>query len=332
MERTIHVFSSGQFERRSNTLYFESLSGEHRYLPVENVREICIHGEVTFNKRFLEFLSENEIILHLFNRYGYFVGSFYPREHYNSGYMIVKQVEHYLEPQKRLELARAFVFGAANNMLRVLKYYAARGKDLATRIASIEALVDHIENGASSVAELMGVEGNIREHYYHAFDEIIQQPQFVYHQRTRRPPANALNALISYVNTLVYVTVLSEIYKTHLDPRIGYLHTSNFRRFSLNLDVAEIFKPILGDRTIFRLLGRQIITFKDFEVSKSGIWLSEEARKRITADFDEKLGTTLLHRSLKRAVTYRRLIRLELYKLEKHLMGEQPYAPFEATW
>ncbi|MCL6562808.1 MAG: type I-B CRISPR-associated endonuclease Cas1b [Firmicutes bacterium] len=332
MERTVHVFSSGQFERRSNTIYFETTSGEHRYLPVENVREICVHGEATFNKRFLEFLSAHEIIVHMFNRSGYYIGSFYPREHYNSGYMIVRQVEHYLDEGKRLEIARAFVSGAAKNMLRVLKYYEARGKDLSARIASIESLLEHVERRAAPVSEMMGLEGNIREQYYRSFDRILDNPHFAYERRSRRPPVNALNAMISYLNSLVYVTVLSEIYKTHLDPRIGFLHASNFRRFTLNLDVAEIFKPVLADRTLFRLIGLKMITEKDFEVSQNGIWLSEPARKRIVAEFEDKLGTTVLHRNLKRAVTYRRMIRLELYKLEKHLMGDQKYEPFVASW
>ena len=62
--------------------------------------------------------------------------------------------------------------------------------------------------------------------------------------RSKRPPQNRLNALISFLNSLCYVTTLAQIYKTHLDPRIGFLHETNFRRFSLNLDIAEIFKPI----------------------------------------------------------------------------------------
>jgi len=79
------------------------------------------------NKDALEFFAKNEIILHFFNYYEYYVGSFYPREHYNSGYMIVKQVEHYLNPQKRLMLAKRFVEGAGANIQKVLSYYLRRG-------------------------------------------------------------------------------------------------------------------------------------------------------------------------------------------------------------
>ena len=119
--------------------------------------------------------------------------------------------------------------------------------------------IDSVE----SIAELMAVEGNTRELYYKGFDIIINDKDFMFEERTRRPPQNYLNTLISFGNTLAYTTCLSEIYKTHLDPRIGYLHSTNFRRFSLNLDVAEIFKPILVDRIIFNCIGKKIITKKE---------------------------------------------------------------------
>ncbi|PSR35846.1 MAG: subtype I-B CRISPR-associated endonuclease Cas1, partial [Sulfobacillus thermosulfidooxidans] len=246
MDRTLHVFSSGSFHRKGNTIYFEGEKG-HRYLPVESVREIVVHGEVDFNKRFLEFLSEKEILLHYFNHYGYYMGSFYPREHYNSGYMTLRQAEFYLDEIKRFTLARAFVQGAAANILRVLRYYGNRGKEMAHPIDEIVKLEQRTDLVAT-IPELMAIEGNIREHYYQAFDAILEGSGFVFGTRTRRPPANQLNALISFGNSLMYTSVMGEIYKTHLDPRLGYLHTSNQRRFSLNLDVAEIFKPIVVDR------------------------------------------------------------------------------------
>jgi len=126
--------------------------------------------------------------------------------------------------------------------------------------------------------------------------------------------------------------VLSEIYKTHLDPRIGFLHTTNFRRFTLNLDIAEIFKPIIVDRIIFTLIGRRMITIDDFEKDMGGILLKENSMKRFVEEFDAKLKTTIQHRELGRNVSYNRLIRMELYKLEKHLIGEREYTPFVSRW
>ncbi len=330
MERAIHVFSSGTFRREGNTVCFEGGNGR-KFIPVEAIHEICIHGEVDLNKRFLEFLSKKEIVLHYFSHYGYYMGSFYPREHYNSGYLTLKQAEHYLDPGKRLVLARAFVSGAAGNILRILKYYAARGKELEAVINNIEELATKVDD-QSNIEQLMAIEGNAREIYYRAFDVILEGSGLSFRERTRRPPENELNSLISFGNSLMYTTVLSEIYKTHLDPRIGFLHSTNSRRFTLNLDVAEIFKPIIVDRLIFTLISKKILTKSDFDSGRGGLWLTESARRRVLENYEERLRVTVKHRKLRRAVSYRRLIRLELYKLEKHFIGEGMYTPFQAAW
>lgn len=330
MKKTIYVFNDGEFKRKDNTLFFETEEGK-KYIPVEDVKEIVIFGEVTLNKRFLEFLTQKEIILHFLNNYGYYLGSYYPREHLNSGYMILKQAEHYMDNDKRLVLAKCFVRGAAANMLEVLRYYANRGKEVQNRLEAISNLMDRVED-SWNVDELMAIEGNIRDHYYQSFNVIIDKAEFKFQGRNRRPPQDRINALISYGNTLAYITVLSEIYKTHLDPRIGYLHTTNFRRFTLNLDVAEIFKPILVDRVIFTILARNMLRGTHFESKANGILMNEKGRKIFVEEWENKLRTTIKHRQLGREVSYRRLIRMDLYKLEKHLMGEQPFEPFVSRW
>jgi len=331
MKKTIYVFSDGQFHRKGNTLYFETAKGEKKYLPVENISEIMVMGEVNLNKRFLEFITQTEIILHFFNHYGYYIGSFYPREHYNSGYMILKQAEFYNDERKRTHLAKKFFNGAVENIEKVLNYYSNRGKKIEGFIKKIATLKGKLES-CNSIEEIMAIEGNIREHYYSSFDKILEDEEFVFERRSRRPPRNRLNALISFGNSLLYVAVLSEIYKTHLDPRIGFLHTTNFRRFTLNLDVAEIFKPIIVDRIIFTLVNKKMIQKKHFEEKLGGLVLKENGRKIFVEEFDNRLKTTIKHKNLGRNVSYRRLIRMELYKIEKHLIGEGEYKPFVSGW
>jgi CRISPR-associated protein Cas1 len=130
----------------------------------------------------------------------------------------------------------------------------------------------------------------------------------------------------------MYVTCLSEIYRTHLDPRIGFLHTTNYRRYSLNLDLAEIFKPIIVDRVIFTLINKGMINASSFQRDSGGIFLKETARQTFVKAYDERLKDTLMMPRLKRHVSYRRLIRMECYKLEKHLIGDEPYVPYVARW
>jgi CRISPR-associated protein Cas1 len=330
LKKTLYIFSSGELSRKDNTLYFETEEGR-RFIPVEDTGEIMMFGEVDINKKLLEFLSQKEIILHFFNYHGYYMGSFYPREHLNSGYMTLKQAEHYLDEAKRMNIAKEFIRGAVKNIRQVLKYYHGREKDVGARLSAVETLLPPIEECRDTV-ELMALEGNIRDHYYKAFDKIVGNPDFAFQERSRRPPKNYMNTLISFGNSMMYTICLSEIYKTHLDPRIGYLHSTNFRRFTLNLDIAEVFKPIIVDRLIFALVGKRMITKDDFERGTEGIMMKEKARKSFVEELDEKLKTTINHRDIGRPVSYRRLIRLELYKLEKHLMGEKEYQAFVARW
>ncbi len=330
MEKSIYIFSDGELRRKGNTLYFEGPAGR-KYVPVENVRELLIFGEVTINKKLLDFCSQQEILLHFFNYYGYYSGTFYPREHYNSGYMILRQAEHYLDANRRIVLARAFVNGAVQNIRKVLAYYHNRGKAVKQWLETIENLALQT-TGIQATDELMAIEGNIRDQYYSAFDAIIEDESFRFQKRTRRPPKNRLNALVSFGNSLLYTTVLSEIYKTHLDPRIGYLHTTNFRRFTLNLDVAEVFKPIIVDRVIFTVLNKKMLAPKHFEQKLGGIVLNEKGRQTFITEYENRLKSTIKHERLKRNVSYRQLILLELYKIQKHLMDEKPYEPFVARW
>lgn len=331
MKGVIFVFNSGELKRKHNTIYFESDKGIKKFIPIENLNEIHIFGEVSFNKEILEFLTQKEVILHFYNYYGYYIGSFYPREHYNSGYMILKQAEHYLDFEKRFKLAKKFVQGAIFNIEKVLNYYNSRDIFLNDILEKIKSLSEILFD-CKTIEQLMAIEGNIREVYYDAFDRIIDDEEFQFDERSKKPPKNRINALISFGNSLLYTTVLSEIYKTHLDPRIGFLHTTNFRRFTLNLDVSEIFKPIIVDRVIFYLLNKKIIKVSDFDQKLGGLYLKESGRRSFVEKFEERLNTTIKHRKIGKEVSYRRLLRLELYKIEKHLIGEEEFEPFVSEW
>ncbi|PTQ56802.1 MAG: CRISPR-associated protein Cas1 [Candidatus Carbobacillus altaicus] len=334
MKKSLYFFQNGMLRRKENSLYFEGESMK-RFFPVEDINDIFIFGEVEVNKKLLEFISQKNIILHFFNHYGYYTGSYYPREHLNAGLVILKQAEHYLNPDQRLLLAKKFVTGSIAQMSRVLKYYRNRVKENAEHIAqSIEGLEENIKKvkGIQTIDELLAIEGHSRENYYTNFDVIIQNQDFPFEKRSARPPLNRLNAMISFGNTILYTTALSEIYKTFLDPRIGYLHSTNYRRFTLNLDVAEIFKPILVDRTIFSLINKRKIQKKDFAKQMEGILLNQEGQKKFIQELDERMKTTVEHRHLGKSVSYRRLIRLELYKLQKHFLGEKEYEPYKSLW
>jgi len=303
---------------------------ERIYLPIEDIDSIFAFGELDFNTRVMNFLSQKGVVVHFFNYYGFYTGSFYPKESLVSGMLLVEQVRHYISRNRRFIIALRIIQAAVQNILHNLKYYDARGKDLKAAIEKVEEYYEQLPN-QKSIAGIMGLEGNVREVYYRAFNTIIDQ-DIQFEKRVKHPPDNMINSMISFANSLVYTTVLSEIYKTQLNPLISFLHEPGERRFSLSLDVAEVFKPMLADRMIFSLLNKNQIDEKSFEKGLNYLYLKDDARKTIVKEFDDRLKTTVRHKTLNRNVSYRQLIRLELYKLIKHLIGDKEYEGFKIWW
>lgn len=360
MKRSYYIFNSGRLRRKDNTVFFEPQIAEakppayplpeedilldapddgdspafdakqRRVVPIDDIDSFCVFGEITFNSRFLNFLAQQNIPLHIFNYYGFYSGSYYPREYLQSGFLLVNQVEHYRSPKKRIVLAQKFIDGAAANILKNLRYYNNRDADVQAQIDAIEQYIPNI-SASADVPTLMGLEGNIRQQYYSAFPAILKE-QYDFEKRVKHPPDNAVNALISFANSMVYTACLSEIYRTQLSPLVSFLHEPGERRFSLALDLAEIFKPLMADRIIFRMLNQKMLSHKDFDKALNYCYLKPEARKTFVKEFEEKMTTTIEHRKLKRKVSYRRLIRLECYKLIKHLTGAEEYEPFKIWW
>ena len=330
MKENFYLTKNGKLVRDENTVYYIAEEVGKVPLPVERIYAIYAYGRISFTSGVVSYLAKHHIPMHFFGYYGYYEGTFYPREFLVSGDVLVRQVQHYTQPQKRMGIAKEFVRGAALNILKNLSYYERNGKDVGEQIEGIESLVREIDP-QKRIPELMRVEGAIRDRYYSAWDGILPE-EFRFERRTRRPPENAVNALISFGNSLMYSAVLTEIYNTQLNPTVSYLHEPSERRFSLSLDISEIFKPIIVDRVIFKLLNKRMLTLDDFSEELNRSLLKEKSRKKFLQEWESRLNETIKHRKLKRNVSYRSLIRMECYKLEKHIIGGETYKPLVMWW
>ncbi len=331
MSRRFYINSNGRLRRKENTLYFETEQDDQtikKALPINDIDAIYVFGELDINTKALNYLSQYDIPIHFFNYYGFYSGSFLPRKKNVSGSLLVEQVRHYLDSDKRQYLAISFIEGAVHHILRNLRKNGISPKDYED--IEKELLPKIFETKTSE--ELMAIEGNIRDRYYQLFNKVIKNEDFFMEKREKRPPDNPINALISFGNSIMYNTVLTEIYRTQLDPTISYLHSPQEKRFSLSLDLAEIFKPFIIDPLIFSLINTGQITIKDFDKDLNYAYLNENGRKKFLKAYEERLAKTIKHRKLKRKVSYRQLIRLECYKLIKHLIGDEIYKPFKAWW
>lgn len=320
--------------RKDNTLKFTPVDesgkeGTSKYIPVEGVSDFYCFGSLDANSALYNFLGKNGISVHFFDYYEHYTGSFQSKEYLLAGKMQINQTQHYLHSGKRLAIAQRFIKGAAFNMSKNLKYYNNRGKDLEIQLAKIDMYAREIEN-TTTIPGLMGIEGNIRQVYYQAFDLIVKDHAM--EGRSKQPPMNELNALISFGNMMCYTLCLDQIYHTQLNPTISFLHEPGYRRYSLALDLAEIFKPILVDRIIFRVLNKKEIQSKDFDLHVNKVILKESGKKVFIRAFEERLNETIKHRTLNKQVSYKSLVKLECYKLSKHLLGMETYQPFKIWW
>ena len=342
----------------------------------------------------------------MFNYYGYYSGSYYPRDYLHSGFLLVRQAEHYSAELKRVALAKEFVRGAAHSLLRNVVYYERRREKAATagdvepsgevgvytdeapgspskvpsdaeaesaidavmfaplveaedadpfappwddasdlqetdesvapsvELSRIRLTMEKLEdaiNGQSTIMSLMGIEGKMRQRYYAAWEHLLVG-EWTFSRRVRRPPDNEVNSLISFGNGFLYSVCLAEIYRTQLTPTVSFLHEPGVKRFSLALDLSEIFKPLIVDRAIFTLLNKGQLKKSHFDRDTEGCFLNDDGKKLFLGEMEKKLATTVKHRRLNRSVSYRTLIRLECYKLIRHLTGLETYKAFRAWW
>jgi len=334
MKKTYYLFNPGRMSRKDNTLKFTPVDesgkeGTPKYIPVEGVSGLYCFGSLDANSALYNFLGKAGINVHFFDYYEHYTGSFQAKEYLLAGKMQIEQPKYYLSAKKRLYIASQFIDGAAFNILKNLKYYHNRGKALDYPLEKITAFSESISK-AHDIPSLMGLEGNIRQTYYAAFDTILNEHAM--EGRSKQPPLNEVNALVSFGNMMCYTLCLDQIYHTQLNPTISFLHEPGYRRFSLALDIAEIFKPILVDRTIFRVLNKKEVQSKDFDIQVNRVILKESGKKAFVRAFEERLNETIMHRILKKQVSYKHLVKLECYKLSKHLLGMDQYQPFKIWW
>jgi CRISPR-associated protein Cas1 len=317
MGKDYYIFSNGRIKRMDNTIYFVDEENTKKALPIEQVDQLHVFGEVDLNTKLLNYLSKYGVCIQFYNYYGFYSGTYYSKKKNISGLINVQQGIHYYFLDKRLFIAKQFIESAAHHIIRNLR----RHKDKTQiYIDEIQILREKIST-ANSVPQLMGIEGLIRKQYYRAFDAITKKYSF--EKREKQPPTDPINTMISFGNSMMYTIVLGEIYKTQLDPTISFLHEPSSKRFSLSLDLAEIFKPLIIDSVIIAMINNNQIKTED---------LNEDGKKKFVKELEKKLDTTIQHRSLNRKVSYRFLIRLECYKLIKHLIEDEEYKPLKAWW
>lgn len=328
MRKNYHITKTGELKRKDNTLLFiPDTDDSSTHIPIKNVDAIYAHEEIRFNTKMFSLLDEHTIELHLFNWGSRYVGGYMPTKSTYAGETVVKQVESYQKNYKRTNIAGSIVQSSIHNMLRTIEYYREDSK-IGVEISKLKDKKTSNLSEIDDIDQIMGREGEARDTYYSAINKIIPDI-FSFKTRSYNPPDTSFNALISFCNSLLYGTVSSSIQSTALNPTISFLHEPSARRHSLALDIADIFKPVIVDRMILRLVNRNQIDPDDFD---DNLMLNDEARKTVLAEYEDVLEETIEHPSLERSVSYQYLIKLDVLNLKKHILTGEEYSPFKRWW
>lgn len=328
IDRTYHLINEGILTKKDFNLLFENDEGK-KYIPVETTDSLYIYSNVILTGSFLEFVNDSGLNICLIDKYGEKVGSFVPQNNRRNIKTELKQLRIYDIEELRMGLARKLEIASVSNLRANIRYYERRkvSKALRENVEQLSALIKKL-NEAKDITQLMMVEAQARQKYYQCFNEILGDDDFTFEKRTRRPPQDPLNAMISFGNTLLYQKIANEINRTPLDIRIGIVHAAGTRPESLNLDLADLFKPIIVDRAIFTLINKKMITASDFiQVEKDGIYLNKKAKKVFITEFENKLYQKLTIDGQER--TYEYLIRSEIQKLKKFVETGENYRPYK---
>lgn len=326
--RTVDVLKDGILRQKDYSLLFDGET-EDFDIPIASTEVINIYASVIFDSGFLQKAMDRGILINLYDKHSSLIGRFYPNAPLKSPVMTFEQLNFYYSDRERLMLAQTFVLTALKHMKLNIRYYHKFYPDkyFEKTVTAINALEKEIKV-CPSYENLLLLEARTREAYYSCFDRFIHNKDFIFEKRTKRPPQNEVNALISFGNTLLYNLFATEIYKSPLDIRIGFLHATNNREESLNLDFAEIYKPLVVDRVIFALINRKALNTSHFEKTENGgVYLTAEGKRIFLDAFYEKLDTSLQVKG--EHFTYRELIKREVQHLIRYFRNSEKYKPFK---
>ena len=317
---SFYISQNGSIDRFGNTLYFTG-EGFKRHLPVMNVSEIIITAKVSLSSWAIDYLSRLGILVHFINENGRYMSSIIPGASREKGNITVSQAMAYADRNKRAEIAAEIVNGIKYNILRNMRYYNKNGS-LKESIDSIRVL----EPSGDNIEGILGIEGKIWSVYYSVFPQMFNlQGEF---HRTYHPPSDPVNSMISYGNALLYSTTLSAILISGLNPSVSYLHAPSDRSFSLALDIADIFKPVIVERVLAILINNRMMDKNMFESKNGGVYLNDTGRRKFLSVYRDKIESVISYGN--RKISYATVIEQECRNLASHVKGGGRYRAFRA--
>lgn len=327
---TLYLIDQGsKLKRTSERLVVEKDGNLLLEVPFFKVDRILIYGNITITTPAMIFLLENGIDTSFLSLYGKFRGRLLPRASKNI-YLRVAQFDKYKDEEFKMSFARQILRGKLKNSRIILSKYASNHPEVnfSRHIRELDGQIRSLERKVK-LSPLLGVEGQASAVYFDAFPQMIRG-DFSFQGRTRRPPRDPVNSLLSFCYTLLTNEIDSLLNALGFDPYVGYLHGINYGRPSLALDLVEEFRH-LGERFTLYLLNNGVIKASDFEEREKGFYLKDKARRVFFSHYEKRMLKTFYYWKLKRKVTYRIIFRRQAQNLARIVQKGGVYEPFQAV-
>ncbi len=331
--RVVYVDEPGAYVRKSKGRIIVTVKGKTlAEVPAASVDQIVLVAGANLSAPAARFALRANIDVVFLSSYGRFEGRLSSEMHKN---VILREAQYkaHFDPARSLELARAFVAGKIHNM-RVLVMRQNRKRklpQLASAAKELRALLRALARAGDRNA-LMGVEGAATKTYFSAFAQMIEPPDapFDFDKRTRRPPRDPVNALLSFAYSMLIADLTSATSLVGLDPYVGFLHTAVYGRPALALDLAEEFRPVIADSVVLSLVNQGMVSESHFYQRLGGWFLTERGRERFFTALNARRKQEVTHPIFGYKLSYLRTMELQTRLLAKVLTGElNEYVPFK---
>jgi CRISPR-associated protein Cas1 len=291
-----------------------------------DVSHIAVLGNVTTGSALLRACFESGVPVLWFTAGGWFSGFATGMPAKN---VAVRMRQHRACALGSPELAGAFVAGKIRNARTLLRRH---GGEEATRTVSQLAELAKAAEAERSLESLLGVEGTAARLYFGCFGALVrgvgEGEDFAFEDRNRRPPRDPVNALLSFIYALLVKDVTVAALAAGLDPYIGVYHRPGFGRPALALDLAEEFRPLIGDSTVMTAINNGEVTAGDFVKRAGGVALTDRGRRKAIAAYERRMATKLRHPLFRYRASYRRCLEIQARLLAAVLVGDVPaYRP-----
>ncbi|MDO9542515.1 MAG: type I-C CRISPR-associated endonuclease Cas1c, partial [Kiritimatiellia bacterium] len=305
-------------------------------VPLHMLGGIVCFGQVACSQPLMGLCGERGVLISFLTEYGRFLA----RVHGPVSGNVLLRREQYRRaerPDAAAAIARAVVLGKVANCRTVLQR-ATRDHAEKTGHDEIEVAARRLGHLLKELEEplpvesLRGKEGDAANTYFGVFNHLItaQKEAFFFHARSRRPPLDNMNALLSFLYTLLVHDASAALESVGLDPQVGFLHAERPGRPSLALDLIEEFRPFLADRLALSLVNLRQVQGKDFERTESGaVTMSDAARKELLTAYQKRKQEEIQHPFLDEAVSIGLLFHVQALLMARHLRGDlDGYPPF----